>query len=172
MPRFDVTDAEWTSIAPLLPGAEGKKIGRPRPDDREVRNGISFILRSGAPWRGLPARIVLSQGQASDEAAVPVLPEGRTVTDAVADRGHDAMAVLDPIARHGGRGHIPTCRDRRVQRTVDKNLRGMRNRVEPFFDEPKHFRRIATRCDELAGNFLAAVLIAATRPWTRLESTT
>ena len=172
MPRFDVTDAEWTIIAPLLPGAEGKNNSRPRPDDRKVRNGIFFILRSGAPWRDLPARIVLSRGRASDEAAVPLLPEGRTVTDAVADRGHDAMAVLDPIARHGGRGRVPTCRDRRIRRTDDKNLRGLRNRVERFLDEPKHFRRIATRCDELAGNFLAAVLIAATRPWTRLVSTT
>jgi transposase len=56
MARFDWTDAEWTIIAPLLPGAEGKKNGRPRPDDRKVINGIFFVLRTGTPWRDLPER--------------------------------------------------------------------------------------------------------------------
>ncbi|MEE4339546.1 MAG: IS5/IS1182 family transposase, partial [Erythrobacter sp.] len=37
----------------------------------------------------------------------------------------------------------------------------------------KHFRRIATRYDKLASNFLAAVALAAIRLWTRnYESTT
>ena len=54
MARFDLTDAEWALIAPLLPGAEGKKNGRPRLDDRKVLNGIFFILRTGSPWRDLP----------------------------------------------------------------------------------------------------------------------
>ena len=56
MARFDLTDTEWTIIAPLLPGAEGKKNGRPRPDDRKVLNGIFFVLRTGTPWRDLPER--------------------------------------------------------------------------------------------------------------------
>ena len=56
MARFDLTDAEWLIIAPLLPGADGKKNGRPRPDDRKVINGIFFVLRTGSPWRDLPER--------------------------------------------------------------------------------------------------------------------
>ena len=56
MARFDLTDAEWSIIAPLLPGAEGRKNGRPRPDDRKVLNGIFFVLRTGTPWRDLPER--------------------------------------------------------------------------------------------------------------------
>jgi transposase len=56
MARFDLSDSEWLIIAPLLPGAEGKKNGRPRPDDRKVLNGISLVLRTGTPWRDLPER--------------------------------------------------------------------------------------------------------------------
>jgi len=56
MARFDLTDAEWALIAPLRPGSEGKKNGRPRLDDRRVLNGIFFILRTGSPWRDLPER--------------------------------------------------------------------------------------------------------------------
>ena len=56
MARFDLTDAEWSIIQPLLPGADGKTNGRPRGDDRKVLNGIFFTLRTGSPWRDLPER--------------------------------------------------------------------------------------------------------------------
>ncbi len=42
-----------------------------------------------------------------------------------------------------------------------------RNLVERFFCKLKHFRRVATRFDKLARNFLAAVLLASTRLWLR-----
>ena len=56
MARFDLTDEEWSIIEPLLPGAEGGQVGRPREDDRRILNGIFFVLRSGTPWRDLPDR--------------------------------------------------------------------------------------------------------------------
>jgi transposase len=37
-----------------------------------------------------------------------------------------------------------------------------RNAIERLFCRPKDFRRVATRYDRLAVNYLAAVLIAAT----------
>jgi len=47
-----------------------------------------------------------------------------------------------------------------------------RNLVERFFCKIKHFRRIATRFDKLARNFLAAVLLVSNRLWLRAcEST-
>lgn len=53
MARFDLTDAEWAVIGPLLPS---KGRGPARKDDRTVLNGIFYILRTGAPWRDLPDR--------------------------------------------------------------------------------------------------------------------
>ena len=47
MARFDLSDAEWAIIAPLLPGADGKKNGRPRDDDRKVLNWISSSCAPG-----------------------------------------------------------------------------------------------------------------------------
>jgi DDE family transposase len=72
----------------------------------------------------------------------------------------------------GGRAHIPTSRDRKLQRSVDHLIYRKRNLIERFFNKLKHFRRIATRYDKTARNFLAAVLIAATRLWARFESAT
>jgi len=123
---------------------------------------------------GLPLRIVLSAGQASDKAAVAALLEGLPPARAlIADRGYDAQAIVELVRQRGGEAHIPTQRDRKVQRSVDPGLYRQRNMIERFFCKLKHFRRVATRFDKLARNFLAAVLLASTRLWLRAyESTT
>jgi len=54
----ELTDEQWAIIGPLLPEpprrSDGK--GRPRRGNREVLNGILWILRSGARWKDLPER--------------------------------------------------------------------------------------------------------------------
>ena len=118
--------------------------------------------------RGLPLAIMLTPGQASDKAAVAALLTAHPAPgDVVADRGYDARAVLELIAAHGGRGHIPTQRDRKLQRSVDPALYRQRNLVERFFNKLKHFRKIATRYEKTARNYLAAVLLASSRLWVR-----
>jgi len=123
---------------------------------------------------GLPVTLLLSPGQASDKAMVAALLDGLPpAADTVADRGYDAQAILDLIVRHGSRPHIPTQRNRKRQRSVEPPLYRHRNLVERCFNKLKHFRRIATRYDKLARNFLAAVAIASSRLWIRhYESTT
>ena len=112
----------------------------------------------------MPVRIVLSQGQSSDKTLAPILLEGlKPERDLVADRGYDARAIIDLVESRGGRAHIPTCRDRKVQRSVDHALYRQRNLIERFFNKLKHFRRIATRYDKTARNFLAAVALVSVR---------
>lgn len=52
MTDYALTDFEWSVIQPLL---ANKPRGVPRVDDRRVLNGIFWVLRTGAPWRALPA---------------------------------------------------------------------------------------------------------------------
>lgn len=117
---------------------------------------------------GLPLRIVLSAGQASDKAAVAALIDGLKPARAlVADRGYDARPVIDLVASRGGWAHIPTQKDRKIQRSIHPDIYRQRNVVERYFCKLKHFRRVATRFDKLARNFLAAVTLASTRLWLR-----
>ena len=51
--RYDLTDFEWSVIEPLLP--KGKPGPVPK-HNRQVLNGIFWVLRAGAPWRDLPNR--------------------------------------------------------------------------------------------------------------------
>lgn len=53
--RHELSDAEWARIEPLLPPERGHW-GRPRLDNRQMVNGMVWILRTGAPWRDLPER--------------------------------------------------------------------------------------------------------------------
>ncbi|MBQ0906754.1 IS5 family transposase [Micromonospora sp. U21] len=50
----DLTDAQWALIEPLLPepNTDGRREKHPR---REVVNAILYVVRSGCPWRYLPA---------------------------------------------------------------------------------------------------------------------
>ena len=52
--RYELSDAEWDALLRYLPSTLTG--GRPREDDRRVMNGIVWKIRSGAPWRDVPAR--------------------------------------------------------------------------------------------------------------------
>src|SRR5476649_381372 len=50
--RFDLSDDDWALLEPLLP----KSRKSARVDDRKIVNAIFYVLRTGMPWRDLPAR--------------------------------------------------------------------------------------------------------------------
>ena len=116
-------------------------------------------------------RLALSAGQAADMRAVPELLRGLPEdSDVVADRGYDYDEVRHRIRAAGGRDHVPTTRQKRNQISVPPELYRQRNLIERCFNRLKHFRRLATRFDKLARNYLSTVALAAIRMWTRFES--
>ncbi len=56
--RSDLTATQWKRIKPLLPPP--KRRGRKPVDDREVINGILYVLATGCPWEYLPHDIQAS----------------------------------------------------------------------------------------------------------------
>ena len=58
-----VSDELWKDIRPLLPRARPKPDGgRPRVDDRACLTGIVYVLRTGMPWRMIPAEMGCGSG--------------------------------------------------------------------------------------------------------------
>lgn len=53
--RYELSEAQWQRIEPLLPGKVGDR-GRTGSDNRLFVNGCLWVLRSGAHWRDLPER--------------------------------------------------------------------------------------------------------------------
>lgn len=77
------------------------------------------------------------------------------------------------VRSRGGWANIPPRRNRRDPICFSPYLYRQRNAVERFFNRIKHCRRIATRYNKRAANYLAFVKLAATRVWLSVyESTT
>jgi putative transposase len=53
--RYELSEAQWARIAPMLPGKVGDP-GRSGVDNRLFVNGVLWVLRSGAYWQHLPER--------------------------------------------------------------------------------------------------------------------
>ena len=79
----------------------------------------------------------------------------------IADRGYDKKALVDEIEARGAEAVIPTQRTRKEQREVDAHLYRERNLCERFWSKAKQYRRVATRYEKKAANFLAFVKVAA-----------
>jgi len=78
----------------------------------------------------------------------------------LADKGYDADALRRTLRQAGAVPVIPGRRTRKRHIAYDKDRYRERHRVENAFCRLKDFRRIATRYDKLANNFLSAVALA------------
>jgi len=78
------------------------------------------------------------------------------------DKGYDSNAVRRKIEGMGAAPNIPPKVNRRWKNCFSPVLYRGRNAIERMFGRIKDFRRIATRYDRLARNFLAAVCLVAT----------
>ena len=83
----------------------------------------------------------------------------------IADRAYDARSLRDWLAERVAVAVIPPNPTRKHPHFYDANAYKSRNLIERMFCRLKDFRRIATRYDKLARNFLAGVLIAAAITW-------
>ena len=110
---------------------------------------------------GLPVRLVLTPGQAADVTQAEALIEGAPLEVVIADRGYDSQAVVRAIQRRGGEAVIPSQKNRKVQRAYDRERYKDRNLAERYWGKVKHYRRVATRYEKTARNFLAMVHVAS-----------
>jgi transposase len=115
---------------------------------------------------GLPVRLGLSPGEAHDNRLCPALLPGlRPKTMVLADRGYDADWIRALVNEQGAWANIPPKRNRRDPICFSPYLYRSRNLVERFFNKIKQCRRIATRYDKLAANYLAFIKLASIRIW-------
>ena len=114
---------------------------------------------------GNPVRLLLTTGQASEYGQANALIEGFKVDHVVADKGYDSDDFVETIENSGATAVIPPRTNRTHMRPYDKHIYKERNLVERFFQKIKNFRRIATRYERLARNYLAMLHLTATIIW-------
>jgi transposase len=110
---------------------------------------------------GNPVEFILTGGQGADVTQAEALIDGHEAEAVIADKGYDSDAVVATIAARGATAVIPPKKNRKCKRDYDKHLYKERNLAERFINRIKQYRRVATRYEKTARNFLGFVHLAA-----------
>jgi transposase len=130
------------------------------------RGGLTTKIHAVVDTNGLPVQLGLTPGEAHDNRLCSfLLNELKPRTMLLADRGYDADWIRALASEQGAWANIPPKRNRKEVICFSPYLYRARNLVERFFNKIKQCRRIATRYDRLAANYLAFIKLASIRIW-------
>lgn len=110
--------------------------------------------------------LLLKPGNLHDVTTAPdLLSLAGPITRLIADKAYDTNAFRQLLRQRRTEAIIPSVRRRRPLIPHDVVTYRQRNLIERMFGRLKDFRRLATRYDKLARNFLASIAIAAALLW-------
>jgi transposase len=116
-----------------------------------------------------PLSFTLTGGQAHDsQSTQDLLDTPHTPLVVVGDKGYDSQRARQQIKDTGALPIIPSRENAREKAYCPKRIYRCRHTIENFFCRIKDWRRIATRYDKLARNFLAAIHLVAALYWIRV----
>jgi transposase len=130
-----------------------------------------------AEWEGKPLVFVLTGGERHEQTVFESLMADGAVRRAgrgrprirperlVGDKGYSAEKVRGYLRRRRVGVVIPHRVDQRASGVFDRRLYRERNRIERLINRLKQFRRIATRYEKRAANYLAMLTLAAILLW-------
>ncbi len=147
--------AHRTAGSLLKKGALPRRIGR-------TKGGLNSKLHAVCDSKDRPLIMLLSEGQMSDYKGAALMIDAFPKAKALlADRGYDAAWFRHALAERGITACIPSKANRKAPIPHDTALYRQRHRIENMFGKLKDWRRMATRYDKPARNFLSTVSLAA-----------
>ena len=133
------------------------------------RGGLTSKIHVVVDGNGLPVQLGLTAGQEHDNQLFSVLLRNLpSRARLLADRGYDADWIRAFVTDRGAWANIPPKCNRKDPICFSPYLYRDRNLIERFFNKIKQCRRVATRYDKLAANYLAFVKLACIRLWLRV----
>jgi transposase len=112
--------------------------------------------------RGRPVAFALTPGNVADiTLAIPLLAAVHKPKRLLADKAYDADSLRSWLKRRKIRAVIPSTATRRTPYPLDQRTYRRRNVIERMFCKLKNWRRIATRYDRHAQNYLSGLALAA-----------
>lgn len=100
-----------------------------------------------------------------DITQAEALIEGFAMQQVIGDKGYDSKPFIATIEQAGAQAVIPPRENRREPRDYDRHLYRERHLIECLFNRLKQFRRIATRYEKLARNFLSMLNLVGAYVW-------
>lgn len=111
--------------------------------------------------------ITLTPGNIADiSIAIPLIGAVAPPKRLLADKAYDADSLRNWLTARDIKAVIPSTASRRTPYPLDRRTYRRRNVIERLFGRLKNWRRIATRYDRHAANYLAAIaLVAVITEW-------
>ena len=126
------------------------------------RGGRTSKIHALADDRGRPVAFALTPGNVADVGmAIPLLAAVAKPKRLLADKAYDADSLRRWLKQRKIRAAIPSTASRRTPYPLDRAAYKRRNVIERMFCKLKNWRRIATRYDRLARNYLSSLALAA-----------
>jgi|CXWL01.1.fsa_nt_gi transposase len=142
--------------------AGGEALGR-------SRGGFGTKVHAVTDALGNPLDFILTGGQESDigqaEALLELTPEGAEALGA--DKGYDSDKFVAAIQARGMEAVIPPRGNRSEPRECNWWVYKERHLIECFFGKIKHYRRIFSRFEKLARNYMGFLRFASALIWLR-----
>jgi transposase len=145
-------------------------IGRKRGEQKQAvgrsRGGRNTKIHALADAKGRLIAILLTGGEAHDcPVAERLIRRVKPSKRMLGDKAYDSDELREEMDERGTKPVIPNRSNRKQPYSFSKRLYKLRWRIESAFNRLKDYRRIATRYDRLARNFLASVCLAAALVW-------
>jgi transposase len=144
----------------------GRKKGEQKQAIGRSRGGRNTKIHAIADAKGRLLSILLSGGEAHDcPPARRLIRRSKAAKKLLGDKAYDSAELRQWLEQRSTKAVIPNKSNRKQPFSFDKQSYKQRHRIENAFCRLKDFRRIATRYDRLARNFLAPVCLVATIVW-------
>lgn len=161
--------------------AGARKVGRDpdAPDEAlgRSRGGFTTKIHLRCEGDGKPVTVAVTAGQGHDSQGAPVLMSRGAIkrigrgrfrlrpAKVVGDTAYSSRRFRISMRQRGIIPVIPTKANERRQRNFDREAYRQRNIVERMINKLKNFRRIATRYEKRAANYLNMIMIAVVLLW-------
>ena len=106
-------------------------------------------------------KLILTGGQVADVTQAENLLDGLHTKVVIGDKGYDSKDLVDKIRAKGAEAVIPSRGNAKEPRKYDREQYKDRNLVERFWHRLKQYRRVATRYEKTARNFMGFILVAS-----------
>lgn len=131
------------------------------------RGGFSTKIHIAVDALGNPLRLLLTGGECHDSPHAAALIAGFSCEALIADKGYDDAKLVGAVTAAGIEAVIPPRRNRIEQRDYDRHLYRERHLIECFINKIKHYRRVFSRFEKLAKNYLGFLSFISALVWLR-----
>lgn len=131
------------------------------------KGGFTSKIHAKVDALGNPLKVIITAGQRNDITQADALIKDVVNSHVIADRGYDSKDLRAKLIAQDCKPVIPSKSNSKSPHEYDEHIYKERHVIECFFSKVKYFRRIFSRFDKSARNFVAFLSFVGACIWLR-----